>query len=767
MALDTLPESATPSFYITGGTLPVSASSYVERHADKDLLESLLRGEFCYVLNTRQMGKSSLMVRTATKLRQAGVAVAVLDLTAIGQNLHPEQWYSGLLTRLGQQLDLEDELEAFWEGHEKLGPMQRFLASVREVALQRLSGSLVLFVDEIDAVRSLPFSADEFFAGIRECYNRRTQEKEYERLTFCLLGVATPADLITETRMSPFNIGRRIVLTDFTPEEAAPLAEGLASNPSGGELGRVLYWTGGHPYMTQRLCRALAEALADPTTEAHQPTDAFVDALCERLFLSKTARDTDDNLAFVRNRLLRSEVDLAALLDLYVQVRAGKKIKDDETNPLIPVLRLSGVVKLEHGVLKVRNRIYDRVFDREWVIAHMPDAELRRQRAAYRTGVLRTAVVAGAIVLAMGALALTARRQANRANLATLRANDREAQAQRLSTALQQQNGALQSANAAERAATQSAKANAQLASQRAEDLRLALLKTDAARREAADNARKAEFEKGLAIQNSAESRARLIRLNQETGARLENAGDLIGALPWFVEAQKLEGDTPGSRSLFAMRLASILQAAPRLAQAWKHADWASWGTFSQNGQRVVTLGTDGLHVWNRINNTQQTYVRNLPGLEDLVVSDHGNRYLARQQDGTLQAWDMVTGKRVGPAITAAKSTILLLSATGSYAGAFRTGKQEMLVWEVATGMQHTIHLMGNRTITLAEFDPSGAQLALGVTPSDQIQIRESATGKIVTQQATHGGVNLLRYSPDGSTLACMVAGSGKIGRAS
>ena len=33
------------------------------------------------------------------------------------------------------------------------------------------------------------------FAGIRQCYNQRTQDPEYERLTFCLLGVATPADL--------------------------------------------------------------------------------------------------------------------------------------------------------------------------------------------------------------------------------------------------------------------------------------------------------------------------------------------------------------------------------------------------------------------------------------------------------------------------------------------------------------------------------------------------------------------------------------------
>src|SRR6185436_17375008 len=65
------------------------------------------------------------------------------------------------------------------------------------------------------------------FAAIRECYNRRSEEPEYGRLTFCLVGVATPADLIRDTRTTPFNIGRRIELRDFTPEEAAPLAAGL------------------------------------------------------------------------------------------------------------------------------------------------------------------------------------------------------------------------------------------------------------------------------------------------------------------------------------------------------------------------------------------------------------------------------------------------------------------------------------------------------------------------------------------------------------
>src|SRR5215470_11524397 len=98
------------SFYVAGGTLRMDAPSYVERQADTDLLEALRAGDYCYVLNTRQIGKSSLMVRTATKLREEGVRVAILDLTSFGQNLTSEQWYKGLLGKLAEQLRLEEEM---------------------------------------------------------------------------------------------------------------------------------------------------------------------------------------------------------------------------------------------------------------------------------------------------------------------------------------------------------------------------------------------------------------------------------------------------------------------------------------------------------------------------------------------------------------------------------------------------------------------------------------------------------------------------------
>ena len=138
------------SFYVIGGTLKRDAPSYVPRRADAELYEGLASGHFCYVLTSRQMGKSSLMVRTVARFREDGNTAAVLDLTEFGQNLTVEQWYKGLLGAVGEDLGLEDELGDFWSEHRSLGPLQRWLKAIREVVLPHCFGRIVIFIDEID-----------------------------------------------------------------------------------------------------------------------------------------------------------------------------------------------------------------------------------------------------------------------------------------------------------------------------------------------------------------------------------------------------------------------------------------------------------------------------------------------------------------------------------------------------------------------------------------------------------------------------------------
>ena len=367
-------------FFTTGGTLHHNSPSYVERQSDKQLFDLLSQGEFCYVLTARQMGKSSSMVRAAMRLKEVDIDSLILDLTAIGQNLNTEQWYDGLLVKIGQTMHLEDELEDYWMDHQRLSPVQRWFQAIRNVILPRIKKKLVVFFDELDMVRSLPFPTDELFGAIRQCYNQRIEDSEYKKLTFCLLGVATPADLIKDPNATPFNIGHRVPLNDFSYQEALPLARGLEQNPEDQErAGRLLkqihHWTHGHPYLTQRLCRAVMEQSSELDEEQKEP-ETWVDMVCEEIFLSSRAREKDDNLLYVRERIRRSQLDQMTLLELYERILNKTEVPDDDTNPLISELFLSGLARVEKNHLVVRNKIYEHVFNTEWIDLVRPMAEI-------------------------------------------------------------------------------------------------------------------------------------------------------------------------------------------------------------------------------------------------------------------------------------------------------------------------------------------------------------------------------------------------------
>ena len=394
-------------FYVTGGTLSPDSASYIPRAADAELLAALQRGELCYVLNARQMGKSSLSVRTRQALEAAGTKTVFLDLQKFGSSASAEQWYAGMLAEMGRALSLRPAFLAYWRDNAHLPPLTRVFGALRKVALAQLPGNLVVFLDEIDVVRDLDFKTDEFFGAIRESHNARSDDPALSRLTFCIIGTVAPTDLIRDVRLSPFNIGTRVKLSDFTALEAAPLAAPL---PGGTKtLERVLWWTSGHPYLTQRLCAELSKA-----------SSVDVDGMVSRLFFSKSDSDVDENIKNVRNGVLRMGGDGAGfdrvdLLTRYGKIVAGKRVPDDDTDGVCTALRLSGLVASSDGLLRPRNRVYATLFDAAWVRDNLPDAELRRQKAAVSKARWQIGSIAAAVLLCMGTLttlAITSRNDA-------------------------------------------------------------------------------------------------------------------------------------------------------------------------------------------------------------------------------------------------------------------------------------------------------------------------------------------------------------------
>ncbi|MBD2567409.1 AAA-like domain-containing protein [Anabaena lutea] len=402
--------------YQVGGSLPVNASTYVRREADKMLFEGLLSGEFCYVFNARQMGKSSLRVQTTHRLQAEGIQCGVIDITAIGtKEVTPEQWYASMIGLLVKTFKLNISLLNWWKERSHLSYVNRLSDFIDTVLLAQVSAPIVIFIDEIDSVLSLKFSTDDFFALIRACYNRRAEQPEYQRLTFALFGVATPADLISDTTRTPFNVGKAIELQGFQLTEATPLLTGLTGvvPDSQSTLERILYWTGGQPFLTQKLCKIISSQLSMVSGKTG------VDHLVEINVLHNwESQDEPEHLKTIRDRLLYSEQRIGRLLGIYQQIllpspldtesenlenlspnlspsrrealnfppssnksfsaslsRGGKKVGGlgknygitSDDSPEQTELILTGLVEKKAGLLQVKNPIYQQIFNLDWV----------------------------------------------------------------------------------------------------------------------------------------------------------------------------------------------------------------------------------------------------------------------------------------------------------------------------------------------------------------------------------------------------------------
>lgn len=357
----------TPYHYAVGGTVGSDAPTYIKRQADDDLYKRLKDGDFCYVLNSRQMGKSSLRVRTMQRLRAEGVVCAAIDLISIGsQQVTLEQWYNGIVRDLSSSLKLTEKVNvrSWLREHLDLSPVHRLSEFIKNIVLTEISQEIVIFIDEIDKVISLNFNVDDFFGLIRFCYNHRAENPNYRRLSFAILGVASPFDLIQDRDRSTFNIGRSIELVGFKLNEAQPLCQGLigkARRPDS-VLTEVLYWTEGQPFLTQKICGLIK--LSELFIPAGQESRIVEEIVRSKIINNWEFQDEPSHLRDIQNRLLVSKK--AHVLKLYSQIidRGEILAKND---PEYFDLQLSGIVVKKKGKLKIYNRIYAEIFDQNWL----------------------------------------------------------------------------------------------------------------------------------------------------------------------------------------------------------------------------------------------------------------------------------------------------------------------------------------------------------------------------------------------------------------
>lgn len=359
---------STERFFQAGGSLAVNIPSYVTRQADEDLYKYLKAGDFCYVLTARQMGKSSLKVKVMQQLSAEGWVNVGIDLTAFGsRDFNSSQWYYSFLYEIAYTLDLDEIFETWWGNKQNFTPVARMSAFWEEVLLPNCPQNIAIYIDEIDTMLSLDknhFSTDDFFAAIRATYNRRGTHPALNRLNFCIFGVAAPQDLMSDHERTPFNIGEAIKLDIFTIQNTTPLLAGFQASPEVAQalLERILHWTNGQPYLTQKLCLAcVAEHFTEETVEYG------VDEQVKTLFLQGNILDSDTHFSNIQSRILENKQYNLRMLEVYRELFQHNIIPLDNRSTEQLYLKLAGIAREENSSLEINNRIYREIFDTEWL----------------------------------------------------------------------------------------------------------------------------------------------------------------------------------------------------------------------------------------------------------------------------------------------------------------------------------------------------------------------------------------------------------------
>ncbi len=332
----------------------VDARLYVHRDADRQLRRGLEdMGRPSYVLVARQMGKTNLLLNARRELQTEADHFVYVDLSNPPSTVR--EHFRGIVD---SALDSSDQrFAATTKAIEQirgrnLAPHKEHELELRQL-LNDISGKLVIILDEIDALTTSPFS-DQVFSHIRSIYFSRVTISAYSRLTYILSGVAEPAELIKNPKLSPFNIGEKIYLDDFSVDEFEIFLS-KTGLPFSDDVSSAIYgWLKGNPRMTWDVCSELEDHILRGLTVSPQAVDEVI----QKLYLTSFDRAPVDHI----RTLTESSPALRRAL---VELRYGKgaTISDSARAQLY----LAGIVGSRGSELRIKNRVIDETLSEQWL----------------------------------------------------------------------------------------------------------------------------------------------------------------------------------------------------------------------------------------------------------------------------------------------------------------------------------------------------------------------------------------------------------------
>lgn len=327
---------------------------YVERRADKqlhDIIESMQRPG--YVLVSRQMGKTNLLLRAKRKWENADDLYVYIDMSNVDET--EKECFESLIDTA-----IDTHEETFEGVRERVmdlrqinniskSPVQAHNEELR-VLLSAVKGKLVFILDEIDSLTRSSFS-DNVFSQIRSIYFSRVNYPVLNKLTYVLSGVVEPTEIIKNPKISPFNIGEKILLDDFSHDEYITFLSQAGLLRFGEDvINRIYYWASGNPRITWDICYELQHKTCII------PED--VDTLVKTMYLTSFDKAPVDT---IRN-LVKEDRDLR---DAIIQLAYGKG--DVLSDKIKSKLYLSGIVNYNVNEVVIKNKIIKDSLTLNWL----------------------------------------------------------------------------------------------------------------------------------------------------------------------------------------------------------------------------------------------------------------------------------------------------------------------------------------------------------------------------------------------------------------
>jgi nucleotide-binding universal stress UspA family protein len=249
------------------GAVPLDSKYYITRPSDEELRNAIARRDSIILIKgPRQMGKTSLLARGLQQAREAGAKVVLTDFQKLNaadlQSV--ASFFRSLAELVADQLDLDVPPDSAWTGERTGNVNLTFERFIRREVLRKLQQPLVWGMDEVDRLFSCDF-ATEVFGLFRSWHNARSLEPDgpWGSLTMTIVHATEPHLFIQDLNQSPFNVGTKIALQDFMPEQVGELNRRYNSPLKNAEqLNRYYQLVGGNPFLVRRGLQELSKPAA-------------------------------------------------------------------------------------------------------------------------------------------------------------------------------------------------------------------------------------------------------------------------------------------------------------------------------------------------------------------------------------------------------------------------------------------------------------------------------------------------------------------------